>query len=184
MGSHNVLLLTVDTWRSDRMSLYGYDRPTTPALDRFAEDAIVCDNAYALGPFTQIACVPLFTSSRPLSYGGYDGGALGRPDTVFKHFKEAGYRTWGLSTVHWVSHVFGYLDGFDDASEVFLLNAIPGMALNLTRDTLHAWRNGHIDDAGMLARVSPVMNDMFGVIHRYCDTMLADGKALRARFPD
>ncbi len=181
---HNVLLLTVDTWRADRMSLYGYDRPTSPALDTFAEDAIVCDNAYATGPFTQIACVPLFTSSRPLSYGGYDGGALGRPDTVFKHFQQAGYRTWGLSTIHWVSRVFGYMDGFDEASEAFLLNAIPGMTLNLTRDTLHAWRDGRIDDTGMLARVTPVMNDMFGVIYRYCDTMLTDGVDLRARFPD
>jgi len=184
IGLLTVLLLTVDTWRADRMSLYGYDRPTTPVLDRFAEDAIVCDNAYALGPFTQIACVPLFTSSRPLSYGGYDGGALGRPDTVFKHFQKAGYRTWGLSTIHWVSHVFGYLDGFDEASEVFLLNAIPGMALNLTRDTLHAWRTGGIDDAEMVARVSPVIEDTFRVVHRYCDTMLTEGATLRARFPD
>ena len=67
---HNVLLLTVDTWRADRMSLYGYDRPTTPALDRFAESTIVCDNAYALGPFTQIACVPLFTSTSRSSSTG------------------------------------------------------------------------------------------------------------------
>lgn len=184
MAPRNVLLLSVDTWRADRMSLYGYERPTTPRLERFAENAIVCDNAYATGPFTQIACVPLFTSSRPLSYGGYDDGALGRPDTVFRHFQKAGHHTWGLSTIHWVSRVFGYMDGFDEASEVFLLNAIPGMALNLTRDTLHAWRQGRIDDAEMLARVTPVMGIMFNAIYRYCDTMLADGGALGARFPD
>jgi len=29
----NVLMLTVDTWRADRMSVYGYERPTTPALE-------------------------------------------------------------------------------------------------------------------------------------------------------
>jgi len=184
MPGHNALLLTVDTWRADRMSLYGYDRPTTPALARFAENAIVCDNAYATGPFTQIACVPLFTSSRPMSYGGYDGGARGRPDTVFRHFQQAGHRTWGLSTIHWVSRMFGYMDGLDEISEVFLLNAIPGMALNLTRDTLHAWREGRIDDAAMLARVAPVMDDIFDAIHGYCNSMLASGESLRGRFPD
>ena len=38
--------------------------------------AIVCENAYTLGTFTQVACIQLFTSSRPFSYGGYDLGAV------------------------------------------------------------------------------------------------------------
>ena len=70
------------TLRADRLGVYGYDRPTTPNLDRFTENAVVCDNAYTLGPFTQVACIQLFTSSRPFSYGGYDRGAAGRPDTA------------------------------------------------------------------------------------------------------
>ncbi len=66
----NVLLLTVDAWQADRLSLHGYARPTTPALERFAADATVCERAFTLGPFTQLACIQLFTSSRPMSYGG------------------------------------------------------------------------------------------------------------------
>ena len=72
----NVLLLTVDAWRADRLSLYGYGRPTTPVLDRFAANATVCERAFSLGSFTQGACIQLFTSSRPMSYGGYDGGRI------------------------------------------------------------------------------------------------------------
>ena len=66
----NVLLLTVDAWRADRLSLYGYGRPTTPVLDGFAANATVCERAFSLGSFTQVACIQLFTSSRPMSYGG------------------------------------------------------------------------------------------------------------------
>ena len=125
----NVLLLTVDALRADRLSLYGYGRPTTPVLEKFAENAVVCENAFTLGPFTQIACIQLFTSSRPLSYGGYDRGAANRPDTVFKRFRDAGYHTWGLSTIHWVSPYYGYTDGLDDTICVFHLNTLVGMAV-------------------------------------------------------
>ncbi len=42
----NVILLTVDAFRADRTSLHGYRRPTTPTLERLAENAIVCENAF------------------------------------------------------------------------------------------------------------------------------------------
>ena len=38
----NILFLSVDALRADRMSLYGYHRPTTPNLDVMAKNAIVC----------------------------------------------------------------------------------------------------------------------------------------------
>ena len=36
-GPDNVLLIVVDTLRADHLSLYGYDRPTSPELERWAE---------------------------------------------------------------------------------------------------------------------------------------------------
>ena len=65
----NVLFLSVDALRPDRMSLHGYDRPTTPTLDRLAENAIVCDENTSLTAFTQPALPSMLTSSMPLSYG-------------------------------------------------------------------------------------------------------------------
>ncbi|HEY9422733.1 MAG TPA: sulfatase-like hydrolase/transferase, partial [Thermoanaerobaculia bacterium] len=41
----NVLLVIVDTLRADRLSLYGYHRPTTPNLEAFARDAVVFNDA-------------------------------------------------------------------------------------------------------------------------------------------
>jgi Sulfatase len=39
-GTPNVLLIVLDTVRADRMSLYGYPRSTTPALERLAQRGI------------------------------------------------------------------------------------------------------------------------------------------------
>lgn len=167
----NVLLLTADALRADRLSVYGYGRPTTPVLDRLAESAIVCDNAFTLGPFTQIACIQLFTSSRPFDYGGYDKGAVGRPETLFKRFCTAGYSTWGLSTIHWVSPYYGYTEGLDTELSVFHLNTLVGMAVVNMRDTLRVYREGKIPADAMLACATPVIERMFANIDDYCDKL-------------
>ena len=182
----NVLMLTVDTWRADRMSVYGYERPTTPALEKFAKSAQVCTNAFTISPYTQIACVPLFTSSRPLSYGGFDDGALGdgRPNTIFKQLKQAGYATWGLTTMQYISSSFGYLEGFDEAIEIYLLNAISGMCCNMLRDPLRLWHDGSINEAQALKLVKPPILKTFDNIEAYCNMMLKDETALTALFPD
>ncbi len=180
----NVLLLTVDSLRADRLSVYGYTRPTTPCLEKFAGNAIVCERAFTLGPFTQIACIQLFTSSRPLSFGGYDGGASGHPDTIFKWFRDAGYHTSGLSTIHWVSPYYGYTDGLDDEISFFLLNTLVGMAVNNMRDTLRVYFEKTIAAEEMMATAVPVIRRMFDNVDTYCDQLKKREKAFRIDFPD
>ena len=48
LGS-GVLLIEIDAWRRDRLSLYGYARTTTPALDRWSEQAWVFEDAWSTG---------------------------------------------------------------------------------------------------------------------------------------
>lgn len=186
MGSShpNVLVLTADALRADRTSLYGYDRPTTPTLERLGEQSIVCENALTLGPFTQSACIQLFTSSRPLSYGGYDNGAWGRPITLFEHFKKFGYNTWGLSTIHWVSPYYGYTDGLDTEHSLFHLNTLVGMAVVNMRDTLYYFRAGEINANDMLELVSPVIERMFKNIDAYATQMQQHLPEYAVEFPD
>ena len=133
----NVLVLTADALRADRTSLYGYDRPTSPNLESLGAQSIILNNAMTLAPFTQAACVQLFTSSKPLSFGGYDSGAFGRPMTLFERFRQNGYSTWGLSTIHWVSSYYGYTDGLDTEYSVIHINTLVGMAVVNMRDTLY-----------------------------------------------
>jgi len=180
----NVLILTVDALRADRTSLHGYGRPTTPTFERLAANAVVCERAFALGTFTQSACVQMLTSSRPLSYGGYDHGAQGRPESLFKRLNDNGYRTISLSTLHWVNKYFGYGPGLDEETPLYILNTFPGMLVAMVRDTLAAFDKGIIGEDAMLRDVGPMLTKFFADVTDYCHWQIDHGPTMAADFPD
>jgi arylsulfatase A-like enzyme len=63
--SPNVLLIVLDTVRADRLSLYGYQRPTTPALERLAKRGVRFDAARATAPWTLPSHASFFTGRWP-----------------------------------------------------------------------------------------------------------------------
>jgi arylsulfatase A-like enzyme len=60
-----VLLVVLDTVRADRLSLYGYERPTSPQLQRLAQLAIRFDEARATAPWTLASHASFFTGLWP-----------------------------------------------------------------------------------------------------------------------
>ncbi|MFT7679145.1 MAG: arylsulfatase A-like enzyme [Planctomycetota bacterium] len=46
-GRLNLLLITVDTLRADHLGTYGYERATSPAIDRLAQAGVVFEQAHA-----------------------------------------------------------------------------------------------------------------------------------------
>jgi arylsulfatase A-like enzyme len=185
MAKHpNILMLTVDALRADRTSLYGYNRPTTPTLERLEKDAVVCDQAFSLGPFTQSAAVQLFTSTAPLSHGGFDAGAAGRPDTLFKHFQANGYRTTAISTLHWVNRFFGYGSGLDVEHQLFIPNTLVGVAVATMRNSLTGYYTGAIGRDEMLAVVRPTIAKLFEDADSYCMSRLEHEQEHARDYPD
>lgn len=61
----NILLITVDALRADRMSLYGHSRETTPQLDAFAREAAVFEQFFAVSAHTSPGVVSLLTGQVP-----------------------------------------------------------------------------------------------------------------------
>jgi arylsulfatase A-like enzyme len=61
----NVLLVVLDTVRADRLSLYGYARPTSPALEQLARQGIRFDEARATAPWTLPSHASMFTGRWP-----------------------------------------------------------------------------------------------------------------------
>jgi arylsulfatase A-like enzyme len=61
----NVLLIVLDTVRAKSMSLYGYNRPTTPNLERWAKRGVVFDRAVSPAPFTLTSHASMFTGRYP-----------------------------------------------------------------------------------------------------------------------
>jgi arylsulfatase A-like enzyme len=61
----DLLLVTVDTLRPDHLGIYGYERPTSPNLDRFFADGAIHERAYATAAHTSPSVVSLLSGLYP-----------------------------------------------------------------------------------------------------------------------
>lgn len=86
----NVVLVTWDGVRADRLPLYGGPRPTTPWLSEAAARAVLFDRAYTPSTSTTEAYAALFTGSPETSRD--------RPGALADRLKRHGYRTAALTT--------------------------------------------------------------------------------------
>jgi len=111
----NVLVVMWDTVRADRMSLYGHSRKTTPALERWAEDAQVFEHAVSPAMWTVPAHASLFTGLMPTSHGSTAEWIWldGYHQTLAEQFGQAGYATWAYSSNPYLSDRTNLLQGFD-----------------------------------------------------------------------
>jgi len=80
----NIVLIVVDTLRADHLGCYGYDRPTSPFLDRLAEKSLVLDSLYSASNFTAPAFTSLFTASYPSRHGIFDFYAQAKSSPIKK----------------------------------------------------------------------------------------------------
>ncbi len=72
----NVLLVLEDAERADHLSLYGYERLTSPVKDRFAAGGVVFDWAFSQAPATRPSCPSFMTSLYPSVTGVVVGETL------------------------------------------------------------------------------------------------------------
>ena len=116
----NVLWIVLDTTRADRLSLYGYDRPTTPNLERWAKDAITFDEARSAAPWTLPSHVSMFTSLWPYEQGArIDKPYRGSHPTIAEHLGDRGYTTAGFpANTGMCNACFGVGRGFDTYVEL------------------------------------------------------------------
>ncbi len=64
-GNTNVLLITIDTLRSDHIGAYGYNRNITPTIDKLAKEGIRFKHAIAQAPYTAPSHASILTSTYP-----------------------------------------------------------------------------------------------------------------------
>lgn len=107
----NILFVTIDCLRVDHVGAYGYDRPTTPRLDRLAErgEAVAC---YANSPGTRWAFQTLYAGVYTLQIDGIGLPASGGT-TVAEVLSEAGYATAGFANNAYLTRLHDMDRGFD-----------------------------------------------------------------------
>jgi arylsulfatase A-like enzyme len=115
-GSPDVFIFLIDACRPDHLGVYGYARPTSPNLDRFAADAVVFENAYANASFTRSSVATLFTGLYPERHKVriLMNKLSERLLTIPVYLKGKGYKTSLFTATGNVSTNTGFARGVDD----------------------------------------------------------------------
>jgi arylsulfatase A-like enzyme len=115
----NVVLIMVDTLRADHVGCFGYERATTPTIDRLAATATVFANAHATAPWTSPSVASAITGQHPTPMG-----ISLKPVTLSDRFvtlaevlREHNYHTHGVISHTYLNSTFGYDQGFDSYDE-------------------------------------------------------------------
>lgn len=115
----NLLLITIDTFRADRVG------PATPALARLGREGIRFDSADSPVPLTLPAHASLLSGLLPLHHGLRNNG-IGTfppgPDTLATIFARSGYRTGAFVGSFILDHRFGLDRGFERYDDEIVRN--------------------------------------------------------------
>jgi len=110
----NVALISVDTLRADRLSVYNPDGPRTPNLDRLAAEGVVFTATQTLSPWTLPSLCTIHTSMYPTAHGVTS--TKDRLDdlrvTLAETLSDAGLMTGAVVSNGWLLEVFGANQGF------------------------------------------------------------------------
>ena len=128
-GAPNVLVIVVDTLRADHLSSYGYPRPTSPNIDRLAQEGVLFENAFSTCSWSFPSHVSLVTGRYQFEHGMgnvpriplYGGGPSfsGYP-TLGEAFEQRGYRTAAFSANRtYFSRDLGFGRGFAHFEDYF-----------------------------------------------------------------
>ncbi len=121
----NVLLITLDTTRADRLRAYGFEPASTPHLDQLAAQGVLFEHAVAPAPLTLPAHSTMFTGKSPPSHGVRDNGGFflaEREHTLAEQLSERGYRTGGFVGAYVLDSKWGLAQGFDTYVDDFDLS--------------------------------------------------------------
>ncbi|MEX1230644.1 MAG: sulfatase-like hydrolase/transferase [Planctomycetaceae bacterium] len=111
----NLLLITLDTTRADRLGYYGYDSAITPVLDQLARDGVLFERAYAPVPLTLPSHASVLTGLYPPEHGLRINGVGTLPaglPTLATQLQFAGYDTGAFVAAVVLDKKYGLARGF------------------------------------------------------------------------
>ncbi|MEO8430640.1 MAG: sulfatase-like hydrolase/transferase [Acidobacteriota bacterium] len=118
----NVLVITLDTIRADRLGAYGYAKIHTPAIDSLAKRGVLFERAIAAAPLTLPSHTSLFTGTYPVFHGVRDNGDFVVPQdltTMAELFAARGFRTGAFVGAFVLDSRWGLKQGFQTYADDF-----------------------------------------------------------------
>jgi len=139
----NVLIVSIDTLRADRLGCYGHDRPTSPVIDELAREGARFDDCQAPTSWTLPSHVTMLTGLPISVHGVCDHRLWTQPEHVglarrgtflAEHLKARGYATGGFYSWSFLDPQYGFGAGFDRYEGVgYSVATLPGIGDELQR---------------------------------------------------
>jgi choline-sulfatase len=131
-GDINLLIVTLDTTRADRIHAYGFDGIETPNLDRLAREGVLFEQAISPAPLTLPAHSSIFTGMFPPAHGVRDNGGFfldERQTTLAERLQSRGFTTGGFVGAYVLDHKWGIAQGFQTYFDDFDLSKYQSLSL-------------------------------------------------------
>jgi arylsulfatase A-like enzyme len=111
----NVLFILIDTLRADRLSSWGYARPTSPTFDLLAARGVRFAHHLAQSSWTKCSMASLWTGLHPMRSGvtRFEHSLSQEAVLPAEILRDAGFRTAGVFRNGWVEGYFGFDQGFE-----------------------------------------------------------------------
>ncbi|MCH7824524.1 MAG: sulfatase-like hydrolase/transferase [Acidobacteria bacterium] len=162
LDGYNVLLITIDTLRADRLGAYGYDGAETPNIDRLAAEGVRFERVTTTVPATLPAHASIMTGLQPFEHGVRNNGSFALGDevtTLAEQLAAAGYATGGFIAAVVLDAQFGIAQGFEQFGGLALYQSKTGdMSGERPGDSV-------VDEAGSWIRNQP--GPFFAWVHLY-----------------
>ncbi len=139
----NVILISIDTLRADHLGCYGYARPTSPTLDKFASQGLLFEDVSTTSPWTLPAHASLLTGLYP-SHNGVQTRRHRLPReiiTLANVLRENGFLTTAVVNSHWLSKNYRLNQGFDDFT--YVVEDAEEVAPSKVGDKASKWLSKH-----------------------------------------
>ncbi len=131
----NLVLVTIDTLRADRLGCYGYRAAGTPNLDALAAESVRFKSVIAQVPLTLPSHCSILTGTYPMAHQVRDNVGYrlaSEKATLAEILKTSGYRTGAVVGAYVLHSKFGLNQGFDDYDDV-QIGKISGGIVNLNQ---------------------------------------------------
>ncbi|MCD4749422.1 MAG: sulfatase-like hydrolase/transferase [Thermoanaerobaculales bacterium] len=139
----NIILISIDTLRPDHLGVYGYDRRTSPHIDRLAANhGVVFETVVASAPWTLPSHISLFSGLDAVRHGINYGIPKKTVPLITQYLSDWGYTTVGITGGGYLSSQYGFATGFDSYSS---WQGTAGSEGELTKgvDSLLRWLDVH-----------------------------------------
>jgi len=161
----NVVLITLDTTRADRLRCYGFPDIDTPTIDRFAREGVKFERCFSQTPLTLPSHTTIMTGTYPPFHGVRDNGGFIAPPalkTLAESFKERRYQTAAFVAAYVLDSKWGLNQGFDYYFDKFDLSRFETISLG----TVQRPANEVMDEA-LTWLEKAKMGRFFSWIHLY-----------------